>query len=1096
MIKTVGIDKDIKNTDKLKFILTTTDSSSCLSTPYKINKVTIYFISREFTSSTVSEYTYDFVEPSLISKYENAKKIACETPSEENLSKLRLLELEVENAKFFSSFYYKQANPIKTFGGYADNNFGYINESEFPRRDLRDVIEENREYFPAWLNPDLVPIETKEKVESENILYQLEENGEVVEGKFVLEWDPIGVREGDYFICWNWNPNLAGDSLSAHMMFTIGSDSRMTASIPSHFTRKDKYEILMERYLPEMFKNILSQNDLSPFILQELNNSVAKGFTFLEDFANQIIDLLDANVIHEQLLPLLSNIFNLKLKSNDPTLWRRQTKNAIPNFKRKGTIGGLRTALSDGGMKLLKFTRLWQTNSKYTYQEVFTKNSESENKFTLSNSIILPVNSENFELWFRSKGADSWGIIEENYVLIEEDSGVWTCEWVGDNHPSRPFSLDIGDSIKILYQVNPIPDIEEQNLEKYIRSLELMDKRDERDQEYPPKNWNTRVLEEDDPLFDIIIPVRHPIKDSIIWGKVRTEFPYSENIYNMEEYNGSTRDSYDPCHIDKNFIDTCKDCQSSTFSVDVEIEELSNDRIEECKQIIEEFIPFHSLINSINFLGAKNEFVKSPIEDIRALIRFVKEEAVISGEAQHIFNRSISYENLNLVKRNILASMEDVSGDVSGQGFNSSIYLFAPNLSSTENLQDERFKGKTSKFNVKNINLDYLLGESPFDNSNILEVLSPSTNSGVYSISSVSKDSLEVLSKNINAVSEPLDRSQFEFRVSNKIYNQSSVLVSQEDYYIFRDENFNFEEIKIESGYKIKINDTEYFEYEILEILPDNKIVFSGPSNSDEFSTNRTNISWEILSPELEIVASGDGGYVTIKRRGLVDIESGSSINDVRELIKINDYLLLNENQYKIKSFIKNENYKFYIENYSLGDIGGVEIFVYRRVIENCVGQFDYRGLSLETLANYESSLGIQNGKNSNGIITKSNNLKENYLILIGSDYYSILDIDENKITIDGPSKDWTTLGTSVDFTIYKFVKQPINIPETIEPPIPGHEFDQISRSNNEIIVNSTEYSSSILASKILNSINSGNEFVDSTSQQESINFNIEYKEE
>ena len=141
-----------------------------------------------------------------------------------------------------------------------------------------------------------------------------------------------------------------------------------------------------------------------------------------------------------------------------------------------------------------------------------------------------------------------------------------------------------------------------------------MDKRDERDQQYPPKNWNTRVLEEDDPLFDIIIPIRHPTKDAIIWGKVRTEFPYSENIYNMEEYNGSTRDSYDPCHIDKNFIDTCKDCQSSTFSIDVEIEELSEDRIVECKQIIEEFVPFHSLVNTVNFVGSRNEFVKSPLE--------------------------------------------------------------------------------------------------------------------------------------------------------------------------------------------------------------------------------------------------------------------------------------------------------------------------------------------------------------------------------------------------------------------------------------------------------------------------------------------------
>lgn len=1088
MIKTVGIDKDIKNTDELRFVLKTTDSNGCLIRPYKINKVVIYFASREFTDTTVSEYKNEFVDKSLEKKYEESKEAYCQIPSEENLNNLSAIKSEIENSKFYSSFYYKQAVPIKSFGGYVDNNFGYINEDEFPRRDLRDVITENREYFPVWLDPEAVPIDVREKVESENILYTEEK------GKFILEWNPVGVREGDYFICWNWSPNIAGDSLSAHMMFSISGDSKMTASIPSHFTKDEKYEILMERYLPEMFKNILSQNDLSPFVLQELNNSVGAGFTFLENFVNQIIDLLDSNVIHEQLLPVLSNTFNLKLKSNDPTLWRRQIKNAIPNFKRKGTIKGLRSALAEANMKLLKFHKLWQTNSKYTYQEVFTKKDESENEFELSNSMILPIDSKNFELWFRSKGADSWGILDESYINITENSGVWICKWIGEENQFKPISLDVGDSIRILYQVYPIPNSEEQSLENYIRSLELMDKRDERDQEYPPKNWNTRVLEEDDPLFDIIIPVKHPIKDPIIWGKVRTEFPYSENVYNMEEYNGSTRDSYDPCFIDKNFIDTCKDCQASTFSVDIEIEEISNDRIEECKDVLNEFVPFHSLLNSLNFLGSINEFVKSPIEEIKTLIRFSKEEALISGEAQHIFNRSISYENLNLVKRNLLASMEEVV-DSTGIGKNSSIYLFAPNLSTKEDLRNQNFKNKTNKFNVKNINLNDTSGD-PLQNSNILEILSPSINSGKFSIVSVNNNHLEVKSNNLYAVIEPLYRSQFEFRVSNKIYSQSSVFISQEDDYIFTDRSYNLESVVIEKGFKIKFDQNDYLVYEILNILPDNKIVFDGPLNSSEFNGSLNNFSWKIYNNNQVTVASGDSGEIFIKKKALVDLEYNSNISNVRDLIKINDYILINETQYKIKSFVKNENFKFYIEDYELGDMGGLDIIIYRRVIENCVGQFDYKGMTLETSENYESQLGIQNGQNYNGIITKSNNLKENYLLLIGSEYYSILDINNEEITLDGPNKDWTTLGTDVDFKIYKFEKQQFEIPETLNPPIPGHNFDEISRSNNEIITSSTENINAFLFSKILNSTNSGSDFVELAGQKESINFEIEYKEE
>lgn len=1098
MIKTIGIDNDIKTTDNLRFVLDVTDANGCLKTPYKIDKVSIYFISREFTDTSVSEYSNEIISPSLLKKYEEIKQTSCVSPTEENLNKLKSIKSEIDNSKFTSPFFFKEAVPVKVFGGYADK-FGFINQNEFPRRDLKDIIEENREYFPAWLNPNLVPADVMSKVEEENILYEYEENNEIVEGKFVLEWSPIACREGDYFICWNWTPNIAGDGLSSHMMFHLGGDSRSTASIPTHITKKDKYKILMERYLPEMFKNILSENDLTPFVLQDLNLSVAKGFTFLEDMSNQIIDLLDANAIHEQLLPLISNIFNLKLKSNDPTLWRRQTKKAISNFKRKGTITALKSALSDAGMKFLKLTRLWQIVSKYTYQEVFTKTNES-NKFVLSKGAILPIDTVNFDIWYRAKDSNYWQQLNHTYVNIEENSGVWTCEWSGGDITP----LSVGDSIRICYQIREIPDSGEQYLEHYIRMLDLMDQRDERDQQYPPKNWNTRVIEEDDPLFDVLIPIRHPIQDFIIWGRVRTEFPYSENIYNMEEYNGSTRDSKNACDIDKNFIDPCKDCQASSFSIDVEIEELSNDRIKECKETIEEFVPFHSIIHSINFLGSKNEFIKPPIEEIKALIRFSREDVLISGEAQLIFNRSIAPENFNLVKRNILSSMESATGTVTGTASNSSLVLFAPNLSTKSDLQNSNFIGKSSRFDKKNINFNDISGD-PFENSNLLEILAPSTNSGAFSVSSVSMDSFEVISRNLNAIPEPLDKSQFEFRISNKIYNQSSVGISQSDIFIFSDDSFNFHEVNITSMKdindnlangvvsKIIINENDYFEYDVLEVLPDNKLIINGPLNSSEFYLNKTNIQWQLVNYESEDYLAGQSGYIKIIKRGLVDLSANTTptIDDIRDLAKSGDYILYGENQYKLKSF-ENE-YRFYIENYNGGNVGGVEITIYRRIVENCVGQLDYKGLELKTTMNYESSLGIQNGANSNGIITKNSNAKENYLILIDSEYYSILDINGTKITLDGPYKDWTTLGTQVSFVINRFIKQPVDIPEVLNPSIPGHPFEQISRSNNETITNLTAMT--ILSNKVLNSINSGNEVIDSSGQDESIKFSIEYKD-
>lgn len=1105
MSKTIGIDKDIKITDSIKFILSTTDSDGCLKDPYKINKAVIYFISREFAETSVSEYSNQIYDSSLVKKYEEQKSITCVSPSVDNINKLSNIKEQLENSKFTSPFFFKEAIPIKIFGGYENEPIGVgdLAVDPFERLIEEEVPPYEGEIFPAWLNPDLVPVEVKSKVEEDNILSRYEENGVYVEGKFVLDWNPIGCREGDYFICWNWNPNLAGDSLSAHMVFSLGADTRITSSIPAHRTKKDKYEILMERYLPQMFKNLISENDLTPYVVQELNNSIAKGFTFIEDMANQIIDLLDANSTHEQFLPLLSNIFNLRLKSNDPTLWRRQIKKAISNFKKKGTTSGLKSALSDAGINFLGMTKLWQINSKYTYQEHFTKTT-SLNKFKIKKQVILPINENNFELWIRRKESKDWEQLDSSYVDFQEENLEYYCVWIGED-------LEIGDSIRILYQVAIIPDEDSQNIEYYIRELDLMDQRDERDQEYPIKNWNTRVIEESDPLFDIIIPVKHPIQDPVIWGKVRTEFPYSENVYNMEEYNGSTRDSFDPCDINKDFIDVCKDCQASSFLIDVEIEDLSNDRILECQKTIEEFVPFHSLIHSINFLGARNEFIKPPLENLQILIQFSKEETLISGEAQHIFNRSISREDRNLVKRNMLALMEDKTGVATGVGMNRSIMLFAPSFSTRSDLDTQNFSKKSSGFFRKNIDIENVDESYPFDNSNLLEILSPSANAGNYSISKVYRDSLDVVSKEFYTISEPLNKSQFEFRISNKIHEQT-VDILQSDITVFGS-NFNFSEIKIktqkdideetETGlpYKVRLNDSEYYEYDILEILPDNKLIINGPLNSEEFSTSVTNINWKLIDPSADlseqILESGSGGFVNFIKRGLIDLSPAPPpFSDVRQKIKIGDYLLLDNNQYRIKSFAKNEDLKFYIDGYSNGNVGGTDVIIYRRVIENCVGQLDYKGLSLRTSENYESVLGIQNGKNSLDTFTKSSDLKENYLILIDSDYYSIIDIDGTNITLDGPNNDWTTLGTDVEFSIYKFTKQPVSISESIYPKIPGHDFEEINRQNNEIIENQTAITSPFLASKVLNSINSKNEFIDSSGQVESIKFEIEYKKD
>ena len=59
MTKIVGTDNDLTITDELQFVLRTTDSNDMPVRPYRVNDVTIYFVTREFTDTTVSEYSVE-----------------------------------------------------------------------------------------------------------------------------------------------------------------------------------------------------------------------------------------------------------------------------------------------------------------------------------------------------------------------------------------------------------------------------------------------------------------------------------------------------------------------------------------------------------------------------------------------------------------------------------------------------------------------------------------------------------------------------------------------------------------------------------------------------------------------------------------------------------------------------------------------------------------------------------------------------------------------------------------------------------------------------------------------------------------------------
>lgn len=1169
MVKTVGVDSNISIEEPVRFVLETRDSNDCLIAPYRVDSVTVYFVTREFTDATANAYQMSVQNDKVASKYAKARDMVCamkkapvaaasvgpltlaglqtvdgislsagdrvlvkdqadplengiysasagawsrsddgrsflpksyvfvnegianigsgwyleaggmvvvgSTPlvfvrfsengdpsspdqySEAMVSELRRMNSE---SSLTSEFHYKGADTVKKFGGFADPNTG--------------------EFYPAWLNPAMVPSVIRDKVVGDNILSQVYEGDMPVDGRFELIWDPSGCREGDYFICWTWRPTLSAETTSAHLYFSLGGGVGMTSSIPTHRTDPSKYNMLMDRYTPEMFKTLISDNDLTPLVMKGLNESAAAGFTMLENLANQIIDLLDANATHEQLLPLLANIFSLKAKSSDPTLWRRQIKKAIPNFKRKGTIVGLREAFGDAGMKLLRLARLWQVVSGHMFQEHFVY--EGSRTFDLSREMLLPVDSD-FELWFRPADGGWVDVTSSASSLASFDGSSVT--WNGP--------VSEGDSFRVLYKTREIPQ-SRRAVEDYIRTLPLMDTRDERDQEYPPKNWNVRVIEEDDPMFGAVVPVRHPIADPVIWGRIRTEFPYGENAYNMDEYNGSKRESLNPCDIDKEFVDSCSGCQGSVYDIDLEIEGLSDGGFDEAVQIAEEYMPFHARVHTFNLGGSVTEFFGPAEERIEALVTLSGGEALIAGEAQHIFNKDVDASQIVDVKRDILAGFEAVqppSGtNWTGLLRNTRVCLFPSTSSSESDLNNPDFRGLTQGFDSYNINTSQPSSD-PWESGNLLEFLG--TSARHYSISSIGPSAAEIIGDVDPSVVGPL----FEYRISNRVADLT-VNVTQTDRTLFSDEEADFYLVGIVTqkdvddgnltgpAWTIRFQGSEYT---VIDLLPDGSLLLD-PSGGAPASSG-----WELWSGS-QMVRSGPGGSISVQNFGLVEVPSPPAAG-VKAVVKPGDHLYMgwpsSVEVYKVRSYRAGSD-SFYIEGWNGGDVGGVQTKVYRRVMESKVGQVGYDGLELVADLDLETLLPVSDGPSMDSNNVDSSFLRDNYLVFMGSEYYTISSVDGSSLALGGRLGSYGKSGTEVEFTVYRFSKAALSIRERLAPRVPGFDFDFVDRSGKAIINVSQAVGAAGVLSHALNSANSGRPF-DLAGQEEDIEMTVEYRD-
>ncbi len=1021
-LKTITENPTIADTVYLEF--ETPNAEGCFaSNPYKVDRVVIYFVERNFAAQ--NDFRFDTTTTNTEKELaaQAAQAVACSSPTEENILAAQTARAEADAAASPSTFYYNEAKAVATFGT-AD--------------------------FPAWLSTDT----------DNAILTNVEEDadGNSQYGHFSMEWNPLGMREGDYFVCWTWTPNPAGDSLSNYKYFGLQGATQLTTAIPTHFTVPTKYPMLLERYLPEMFKMYLSDDDLTPEVLESYHAAVGRQFTDLENLANQIVDLTDANSTNETFLPILASMYGVRLKSEDPTLWRRQIKEAVPLYKRKGTYGGLKDALASVGITLDKVTKLWQVVSQYTWEESF-KATEGQTNFELE-KVALAVDLDNFELSLRLAGADEYVAQSDSDVSFSTVNGVTTMTWLGDD-------LAEGDILRVLYQYAEVPGPTEQTIENYVRTLPCADQRDETDQLYPLKNWNVRLIEEDDPLFSVVITNRYPFHEPIIWGKVRTEFPFSENVYNMEEYNGSTRDSLDPCDIDKTFKDECSYCQGSKITVDVEIENISDHRMTEALDTIRDNVPFHAVVHQINFSGGVTDIIHPPVETIECLVTVQGSESVVAGGAQRVFGRAM-HNGLTTeqVLRDMLSDLETAtSGTV--DVYNTAIAMYAG----------------TVRFD--RLGLD--------TSSAVLEIFAPSALAGEYTVDNPLKNTLEV-----GGVSEPFTPSSFTFRLSNTVYQTTMADINPADRKFFADADQDWGALKIVTQLEVDrsmaasamtVSIPAYAgTYTILNALPDGTLELDDPSATLPTSTT-TSVGYTIYDGATPI-ATGTTGTLTAQRRGAVTVTEPV---DVRELVKLNQYLLYAGNQYLITGFQDGTTDTFYIDDYTGSAVGMVTIKVYKRLVDSKVGQLLYKGMELDWGSDLEVSLGIMNGTNAGTLytedqITESDHFKENYLLAIDGDLYLMAQIDGGIVSLaGGPLQDFTLAGTSKSVTIYRYFRTAFTAA--------GEEFAGYDRRGLERISSSTATALPMAFRAMVGNAANKNETIETVGQQESISYQIEYQD-
>jgi hypothetical protein len=588
--------------DTIIFDLNTENNDGMAADPFSVEKVTIFYLEKKVNDNS-KKVEKKFYNPYLQKQYEEWKQITDTDPSLENINSLKNIKKKLDSTAKTTDVYYKEAQFVMSTLG------------------------------PIWTKNGSV----------RKVVNFTDKNKKPIPGMFFFAWMPTDMREGDYIIRWEWRVEEHGKIKAAEKIFSISPSTKINAA-NVNLVPRDKYDFLLRKYIPAMYFVKTKPDDLTPSILEKLNKTVGQCFLEIEDMASNLFTLADTESIKADFLPLLANNFGLILRSDSTDAWRNQIRFASRLYKKKGTYEGLKQALDKAGIILLKLTNLWQVVSKCNWMDGFLIDKD----INLDTQIIgylakKPINDD-IIIDIRSSDNDEYLTLPKDIISFQEVQAPETktaIVWQGGyTNPQIP--LIKGDVLRIKYQYNKIPD-NDAAIEKYIEELSLADQRDELKIKYPLKNWNIKIIEEDDPLFNLLVTERNPFYSPTVFGKIRTTFLYSEKVFNMDTYNGSLYNSNNPCHIDKDFVDTCNSGRSSKFNVYLEFDKVTDDKIKEAKEIIIDYSPFHAILHNIIISSKTFDYVLPPVESIKNDIKEDKnKERIGFGEA---INCKIKYKD-------------------------------------------------------------------------------------------------------------------------------------------------------------------------------------------------------------------------------------------------------------------------------------------------------------------------------------------------------------------------------------------------------------------------------------------------------------------